>query len=79
MRQLKGQENNLPIPAWWSDCLNVAACSACHQCEGCKYTKVYSELLAHFYTKQYTDFLPDFAQISNEHLHGLNDELNMKP
>ena len=26
-------------------------------------------------SKQYTDFLPDFTQISNKHLHGLNDNI----
>ena len=50
MRQLKGQENNLPVSV--------------------QYTKVYSEQLVHFYTKLFTDFLPDFTQISNKHLHG---------
>ena len=44
-------------------------------CEDCKYTKVYSELLAHFYTKSYMDFLPDFMQISNKHLYGLNNNM----
>ena len=45
MHQLKGQENNLPIPAWRSDCLTVAVvCSACHQCEGRENTEYISEI-----------------------------------
>ena len=44
MRLLKGQQNNLPIPAWRSDCLTVAVCSACHQCEGRENTEYISEI-----------------------------------